>query len=148
MMLQGRETAERNGCHRYDDIIGLPHPVSASHPQMSRTDRAAQFSPFAALTGYEDAIAETGRLTREQLELNEDARQILDEKLRWIQEHIASLPEAEVTYFLPDERKAGGDYVTLKSRVKKIDSYERIMVMQDGTRIPIEEIVEILADCE
>lgn len=136
-------TERSNDYHQYDDIIGLPHPVSANHPQMSRADRAAQFSPFAALTGYEDAIAETGRLTDSRIELEEDARIILDEKLRQIQEQIAIWPEAAITYFLPDSRKTGGSYVTLRDRVKKIDSYERVVVMQEGTRIPIEEIVEI-----
>lgn len=143
-MMISKETAKNSDYHRYDDMIGLPHPVSRSHPQMSREDRAAQFSPFAALTGYEDAIAETGRLTQEQIELEEDARIILDEKFRWIQEHISAMPEVEVTYFLPDEHKAGGTYVTLKDRVKKIDSYKRVMVMQSGTRISIGEIVEIV----
>lgn len=138
-----KTTEGSNDYHQYDDIIGLPHPVSANHPQMSRADRAAQFSPFAALTGYEDAIAETGRLTDNRIELEEDARIILDEKLRWIQEQISVRPEAAVTYFLPDSRKAGGSYVTLRGRVKKIDPYERVVVMQDGSRIQIEEIVEI-----
>ena len=138
-----KETEGNNDYHQYDDIIGLPHPVSANHPQMSRAERAAQFSPFAALTGYEDAIAETGRLTDSRIELEEDARVILDEKLRQIQEQIEIQPEAAVTYFLPDSRKAGGSYVTLRDRVKKIDPYEGVVVMQGGTRIPIEEIVEI-----
>ncbi len=138
-----KETEGSNDYHQYDDIIGLPHPVSANHPQMSRADRAAQFSPFAALTGYEDAIAETGRLTDARIELEEDARIILDEKLRQIQEQIAIWPEVTVTYFLPDSRKTGGSYVTLRDRVKKIDLYERAVVMQEGTRIPIEEIVKI-----
>lgn len=137
------ETEGSKDYHQYDDIIGLPHPVSTNHPQMSRTDRAAQFSPFAALTGYEEAIAETGRLTDSRIELEEDARIILDEKLRQIQEQIDIQPEAAITYFLPDSRKAGGSYVTLRDRVKKIDPYERVVIMQEGSRIPIEEIVEI-----
>lgn len=140
---QRKEAGRNNDSHRYDDIIGLSHPVSAVHPQMSRIDRAAQFSPFAALTGYEDAIAETGRLTDMRMELEEDAKAALDEKLQKIQERITLCPEVSVTYFLPDEKKAGGAYVTVRDRVKKVDQYECMIVMQDGTRIPFKEIVEI-----
>lgn len=138
-----KETVRSNDFHQYDDIIGLPHPVSANHPQMNRADRAAQFSPFSALTGYEEVIAETGRLTDKRIELEEDARIILDEKLRWIQGQITVRPEVAVTYFLPDSRKTGGSYVTVRDRVKKIDPYESVVVMQEGTRIPIEEIIKI-----
>lgn len=138
-----RETVGNNDFHRYDDIICLPHPVSPTHPQMSRADRAAQFSPFAALAGYEGAIAETGRLTDARVELEEDARSLLDEKLRRIQEHTAGLPEVSVTYFLPDKRKAGGSYVTVRNQIKKIEPCERVMIMEGGARIPLEDIVEI-----
>lgn len=143
---RNKKAAGGGDYHRYDDIIGFPHPISVNHPQMSRAGRAAQFSPFAALTGYEDAIAETGRLTDARMELLEDARSLLDEKLWLIKEQIADLPEVSVTYFLPDKRKAGGSYVTVKNRVKKIDSYERVLIMQDGVRIPLKDIVEIEGD--
>lgn len=127
---------------KYTDMLSLPHPVSATHPQMSIYDRAAQFSPFAALTGYEGAIRETARLTDARIELEEDERAALDEKLRKLREHMAQV-EVTVTYFQPDKRKEGGSYVTVSGAVKKIKEYERILVMQDGGQIPIDEIVDI-----
>lgn len=141
----------------YDDIIGLPHHVSAVHPQMSRIDRAAQFSPFAALTGYGEAIRETGRLTEQRVELDEDVKDRLDEKLRMLQYRVEEqgrkrmrgreeeydYPEAAITYFQPDDRKEGGSYIVASGRVKKIDSYEQMVVMLDGTRIPIRDIVGV-----
>ena len=130
--------------HCYDDIISLPHPVSGSHPPMPVAERAAQFSPFAALTGFEDAIRETGRLTDSKVELDEDARELLDEKikrLRRLQAESGEMPWAAVTYFRPDEKKDGGAYVTVTGRVKRVDEYERVLVLQDGKRIPLGEIV-------
>jgi hypothetical protein len=135
-----------NDPHRYDDIINLPHHVSRSHPQMSAHDRAAQFSPFAALTGYEGAIKETARLTNNSMELDEAEKTALDEKLRIVHEQLSSQPEIEITYFQPDEKKSGGAYVTAAGIVKKIDKYERNVVMQDETRIPIREIIEITGE--
>lgn len=132
--------------HRYDDIINLPHHVSKSHPHMSTLDRAAQFSPFAALTGYEGAIKETARLTNKRMELEETAKNVLDEKLRIVHEQLSSQPEIEITYFQPDEKKTGGAYVSAVGIVKKIDRYERTVVMQDETRIPIEEIIRITGE--
>lgn len=129
--------------HNYDDILHLPHHVSRSHPHMPRTDRAAQFSPFAALTGYQEAIGETGRRTEERMELNEDMQFILDEKLRMLQEQIATHPKAAITYFLPDGKKNGGTYVTVHDCIKKIDRYRQIIRMQDGTEIPMSDIVDI-----
>lgn len=121
--------------HRYDDIINLPHHVSATRPRMSMHDRAAQFSPFAALTGYDDAVEETARLTDKQSELSEDARNRLDEQLRLIADRIEERPEIEVTYFVPDERKEGGAYLTVRKCVRRIDVYEREIIFTDGTRI-------------
>lgn len=129
--------------HLYNDIINLPHHISKSHPQMSKLNRAAQFSPFAALTGYEGAIKETARLTNKRVELEEWEKDVLDEKLRIINEQLSSQPEIEITYFQPDEKKSGGAYVSVIGIVKKIDRYERTVVMQDETRIPIEEIIAI-----
>ncbi|TAH74706.1 MAG: hypothetical protein EWM47_01820 [Anaerolineaceae bacterium] len=129
--------------HRYDDIINLPHHVSKSRPHMSTLDRAAQFSPFAALTGYEGAIKETARLTDKRIELDEATKSVLDEKLRIVNEQISNKPEITITYFQPDEKKAGGAYVSTTGIMKKIDSYERTIVMQDGTGIAIEEIISI-----
>lgn len=134
----------KNEEHRYDDIMNLPHHVSDVHPHMAVSDRAAQFSPFAALTGYGDAIRETGRLTDTRIELDEDAKELLDEKLRMIQERIASRPEVSITYFCPDERKAGGFYTTVTGCVKKIDGYAGAVIMGDGTRIGMGDIVKIV----
>ncbi len=132
------------GISEYEDIIALPHHVSASHPQMALADRAAQFSPFAALTGYEDAIDESARLTEEQIELDENAREELDEKLRQIRECGEAHPEITVTYFQKDARRDGGAYVTLTGRVKKIDEYARIISFMDGTVVRIENILQCI----
>lgn len=142
MAVNMEEKCFNSGCG-YDDIINLPHPVSKVHPPMPAANRAAQFSPFAALTGYEEAVEETARLTDERLELEEDAVCALDEKLRILQERIAEQPEASVTYFRPDARKAGGAYVTVSGRIKKIDCYEQMLVMKDGQRIPIRDVMAI-----
>lgn len=127
----------------YDDIIHLPHHVSAKHPQMPVSDRAAQFAPFAALTGHKAAIRETARLTDEKADLDENEKAILDEKLRMIQETLAEHPEITVTYFQPDQKKAGGNYVTVTGRVKKLDVYRHDLLMADGLRIHLDEILEI-----
>lgn len=127
----------------YEDIIDHPHHVSKKRPQMSMHDRAAQFSPFAALTGYEAAIAETARITDRRVELDEYELQKLDEQLQKILEHLQEQPEVDITYFKPDERKEGGSYVTKRGHVKKLDEYEQVLTMTDGTRIEIAEIVEI-----
>lgn len=127
----------------YDDIINLPHHVSARHPQMSALDRAAQFSPFAALTGHEDAIAETARLTEERIEQDESSREILDRQLQKIIEHLQETPEITVTYFQQDARKQGGEYLTVRGRVKKVDAYERRIRLEDGNVLQIEDIVAI-----
>ncbi len=130
--------------HRqYEDIIGLPHPVSVNRPKMSRHDRAAQFSPFAALTGLDAAISETGRLTEVKIELDEAGKEALDERLGRIQEIIAARPEVTVTYFHPDERKKGGMYVCAEGRVKTLDPIFRKMVFTDGTIIPLDDIYNI-----
>ncbi len=110
---------------------------------MPMAERAAQFSPFAALTGYGDAVKETARLTDEKIELDEDTKEILDEKLQKIQEHIGEHPEIEITYFQPDEKKKGGCYITITGCIKKIDKNKMIVIMQNEIRIPIEDIAEI-----
>lgn len=129
--------------HYYDDIIDLPHHVSATRPRMSMIDRAAQFSPFAALTGYDAAIKETGRLTDERIELSEESRAVLDRKQQLLVDNLADHPEVSVTYFVPDERKAGGAYVTVTGRVKKVDDYQRLLLLTDGTKIPLGEILDM-----
>jgi len=113
---------------------------------MSVLDRAAQFSPFAALTGFDGAIKETARLTYQRIELDEDVKTLLDEKLRIVQEQLSRQQEIEILFFRPDEMKAGGAYISVIGAVKKIEEYERAVVMEDGTRIPIEEIIEITGE--
>lgn len=127
----------------YDDIINLPHHTSNSRPHMSAHDRAAQFSPFAALTGYDAAITETGRLTDKRVELDEYRKADLNERLCKIQAQMDEQPEVSITYFQPDKKKSGGAYITVTGCVKKIDAYERTVVMQDDTNIPIDGIFEI-----
>lgn len=127
----------------YDDIINLPHHVSRKHPQMSIHDRAAQFAPFAALTGHGEAIAETARLTDRKIELDDYERLKLDEKLLILQEHIMEMPEVSVTYFCPDEKKEGGKYVTVTKALRKINVVERTLLMEDGMQIRIEDILEV-----
>lgn len=128
---------------KYDDILQLPHHVSARHPRMAICDRAAQFLPFAALTGYDDAVRETARLTAECIELDENSKTILDMKLRLLLDRLSERPEVAITHFQPDERKAGGAYVTIAGVVKKIDEYEHVIIMMDGAKISINHILEI-----
>lgn len=128
---------------KYQDIIGLNRPVSLKHMPMSNYDRAAQFAPFAALTGYDGVIAETARLTDRQAELDVGAVAELNEKLRMICENISNRPEITVTYFKPDSRKSGGAYVTVTGRVKKIDSDFQLLTFLDGTTIALGNIHKI-----
>ena len=124
----------------FDDIINLPHHVSATRPQMSMLDRAAQFSPFAALTGYDAAIKETGRLTDEKIEMDEEALNILNMKFQILVDSLDEEPEVTFTYFKPDERKA---YIEVTGTVKKVDDFERLIVMQNGMKIPMDDILNI-----
>ena len=128
---------------KYDEIMGLPHHVSRTRPQMPMSDRAAQFAPFAALTGYDSAIKETGRLTDERIELDEEALTALDMKYQLLMDALDDEPEVTITYFQPDERKAGGKFVSAVGAVKKIDDFERRITMRDGTRIPMDDVLSI-----
>ena len=128
---------------QYNDIIDLPHHISTTRPRMSMLDRAAQFSPFADLTGYDAAIKETGRLTGQRIELTEECRAVLDRKQQVLLENLAEHPEVSVTQFVPDERKSGGAYVTVAGRVKKVDEYQRLLLLTNGTRIPLTEVLEL-----
>ena len=128
---------------KYDEIMGLPHHVSKTRPQMPMSDRAAQFAPFAALTGYDSAIKETGRLTDERIELDVEALSALDMKYQLLMEALDEAPEVTITYFQPDERKAGGKYVSAVGTVKKVDDFERRITMRDGTRIPMDDVLSI-----
>lgn len=131
---------------KYDDIINLPHHISNKHPQMALEARAAQFAPFAALTGYDDAVKETARLTNERIELDDEAKNILDNKIQMIKEQIKTRSTATFTYFIPDLKKDGGKYVNVTGIVRKIDEYRQVIVLEDKTEIPINEIVEIIGD--
>ena len=128
---------------KYDEIMGLPHHVSKTRPQMPMSDRAAQFAPFAALTGYDAAIKETGRLTDERIELDEGALTALNMRYQLLMDALDEEPEVEITYFQPDERKAGGKYVSAVGAVKKIDDFERRITMQDGAKIPMDDVLSI-----
>lgn len=131
--------------HQYDDIIDLPHHVSKTRPQMPIADRAAQFAPFAALSGHGEAVKETARLTRQRIELDETLKAALDQKLNRVRSELEAgeQPEVSVVYFVPDERKAGGAYEEASGCVRGIDEYRRELTFTDGTRIPVREIIGI-----
>ena len=131
---------------RYDDMIYMQKPTPTCKPRMSLYERAAQFSPFAALTGYEDAVEETARLTDARLELSEDMKTILNEKMQMIVDNLGADPIVTITYFVPDKKKAGGAYVDVTGIVKEIDEYERCIVMTDKKKIPIEQVRAIEGD--
>lgn len=128
----------------YDDIIRLPRPVSKKHPPMPLLKRAAQFLPFAALTGFEAEIAEAARLTEAVPELGEDALIALDEQLSLLRDRLSERPEVALVCFLPDEKKAGGRYETLTGRVRRLDEANRTLILADGTRIDLDTVVELL----
>lgn len=159
---------------KYDDMLDLPHPVSRKHPRMSIRNRSAQFAPFAALTGYEEAVNETARLTDQKIELDENNKQILDEKLQIIQKYVSdhkisdqkipdqktsdqklsdqknaqgfSMPEIAITYFKADDKKSGGAYVTVHGIFHKIDIYDHTVVLEDRSRYKIEDIIDLECD--
>ena len=124
----------------YEDIVDLPHHVSRKHPQPTMADRAARFAPFAAITGYEEMVLEEARITDDRIELDENSKAALNEKLNMILEFIDEQPEVSITYFEPDMRKAGGAYITVTGTVKRIDEYEHLVIMTDGKKINIDEI--------
>lgn len=128
---------------KYDDIIALPHHVSATRARMSAWDRAAQFSPFAALTGYEDAIEETGRLTDAREEASESRKEDLDRVLHEIMDVLDTGPRVRVTRFVEDQSKDGGAYVTGEHRLQKVDLYRRELLTAAGERIPMDDIWSI-----
>lgn len=130
----------------YEDIINLPHHTSTTHPRMSAASRAAQFSPFSALTGHDAAVKETARLTDHQLELEESALAVLDRKLRILADHLADHPEVAITYFQPDAKKSGGAYLTVTGMIKRIDDFEGVITLHSGERILFERVMEM--DCE
>ena len=128
---------------KYADIIDLPYRKSTKHPQMSLYDRAAQFSPFAALTGHEAAIAETARRTESRIELDEDMRMRLDETLQLVLERIGEHPPVGLTYFKADEKKDGGAYLTIAGKVKKMDAYRQVLILEGGYEIALADVIEL-----
>lgn len=132
-----------NDKHRYDDIIDLPRPVKTRGQRMSNIDRAAQFAPFAALTGYDSAISETARLTDTRLELDEYTKSEIDQRLQIISDHIKEQPEISLTYFKPDKKKSGGAYVRVRGNVREIDTYKRAVILTDKECIPIDDIFSV-----
>ena len=127
----------------YSDIINLPHHVSRNHPQMTLEARAAQFAPFAALTGYDAVIHETARLTDQQVELEEYDNERLNRLFAELMASLDNHPEITVSYFLPDDHKAGGSYTTASGTVKKIDTYEHLLWLDNGAKIPLAYIMDI-----
>lgn len=127
----------------YDDIIDLPHHVSETHPPMSRADRAAQFSPFAALTGYDAAVRESARVTEQRIELDEGVKAELNARLNCILEHLPEHPQVSITYFMPDEKKSGGAYRTVTGAVRKLDGFAKTLTLVDGTVVPVEEMIHV-----
>lgn len=128
----------------YDDIINLPHHVSKKHARMSLEARSAQFAPFAALTGYDEVIRETARHTNQRIEISDELKEILDEKLLLIKEKIQNKPNITVTYFISDSKKDGGEYVSVKGNVLKIDDYNRKIILDNKIEIVISDIIEII----
>lgn len=129
--------------HAYDDILDLDRPVSKNHRPMSREDRAAQFSPFAALTGYEDAITETARLTETRIELTEAQKEQLDYTLQQIRQRLSEQPEVTVTWFIPDAYKEGGRYETRTGHLKKLDAYKQELIFAEGFCVPVADLTEL-----
>lgn len=133
--------------NKYDDIIERNHPMSKKHPRMSIADRAAQFSPFAALTGHGEAIKEAERLTETRIELDENEKKLINDKLQkayvYLQEAKSEFLQVTVMYFVPDMRKEGGIYRTSKGNLKKIDHYRRMLILEDGTSVKIQEIINL-----
>lgn len=133
--------------HEYDDIIYLDAPTSERHMRMPRIERAAQFAPFAALSGYYDVIRETARLTGERIELDGSEISLLNAKMQILKEilmeKVNSLPEISVTYFVPDEKKDGGEYTTIRGRVKRVDDVARLLHFEDKKTVPVSEIISM-----
>lgn len=137
---------QNNDDHRYDDMIDLPHHVSTKHPQMSLYERAAQFSAFKALTGYEDCVTEAARLTGERIDLDDASMSLLNGKVQILQDSIKSRPNITITYFVPDKKKTGGEYVTASGSIKRIDEVERVIIFSDGKVIQIDDVIDIQSE--
>lgn len=132
--------------NEYDDIIDLPHHVSENRQRMPMSDRAAQFAPFSALTGYGATVEEAGRLTSKRATLDEYEKERIDRELRYISENTASEVNIKVVFFVPDSKKSGGAYHTLRGFAERIDEYERILLMSNGTIIPVDDIYSLVIE--
>ena len=130
----------------YEDIINLPRPISKKHPQPPLSERAARFAPFAAITGYEEMVLEKARVTEKQIELDECALTLLNEKLNILQNNLSQSPEITVTYFAPDKKKACGAYVSISGAVRQIDSYSKLLILENDKKIRIEDIYKLDGD--
>lgn len=141
--MDGRKFLGNQEIYKYQDMIHLPRHVSKTHAHMPVRDRAAQFAPFAALTGHHEAVKEAARLTHGRMELDEYCKAAINGKLQEIRERLGTRQEVSVTYFEPDTYKEGGAYVTVTGCVKKIDEYGRTLYLEDGTKILLDEMIEI-----
>lgn len=128
---------------KYDDIINLQHHVSTKHPRLSVEQRAAQFAPYSALSGYGDAIKETSRITENKIELSDDEKSKIDNILQQIMKEISNKPKVTITYFIPDMKKKGGKYNTQVADIKKVDKFKQIIILEDKTEIPIQDVIKI-----
>ncbi len=128
---------------KYDDIINMERPISKKHAPMPLENRAAQFAPFAALTGYDDAVEETSRLTTAKIELTEEKKAELDLAISSLNAHISEHPRAQITYYVPDKTKSGGAYVTISSGIRKVDPVARTLILEDKSTISIDDILSI-----
>lgn len=144
--MEEEKELRKRSWERYGDLLQKTYPFASERPRMSNLERAAQFSPFSALTGYEDAVEETARLTEDEKELDENRKAMLDEKLQILSQNLLSEPLVSVIYFVPDCQKSGGEYVNRTGRIKKIDHYQKRIILDDETKIPIKQIYEINSD--
>ena len=135
-----------NDINKYADIINLPHHVSKKHKQMSLYERSAQFAPFAALTGHGEAINETARLTENEIDIDDEVKEILDRKLNIIKGNINKRLKVTITYFIPDLKKQGGKYIDIIGILKRIDEYKQTIILEDKTEIKISDIINITSD--
>ena len=132
--------------NNYEDIINLPHHVSNKRPQMSKEQRASQFAPFSALTGYEDAIKETARLTNRKIEVDDGLKEVLNNKLNILEDNIKNKPEVSITYFIPDKKKSGGEYNTIIGIIRRIDVVNNLIIMEDKSKIDMKDVLNITSE--
>lgn len=129
--------------NNYEDIIDMPHHTSSKHPRMTIEARSAQFAPFSALTGYNEAVKETARVTEEKIEIDDGLKIVINNKLQIINNNIKDNPKVSITYFIKDKNKEGGKYITIRGTIKKLDSIKELVILEDKTIIPIKDIINI-----